>query len=226
MKFVHTMTLVFLGCSLSLSTLGCGSSGLEIGGSEQHAEQQFGRVAIIDLDQVAKSLGRDKEMANSIQQAQASLNQQLTTVQAEYQTQIEEKEKEYGEAPTEDQNLQLATLNQQAAVNLNAVRQKAQTMLTNHNRQVLGSFREQVKPLANQVADEKGLSIVITKNDAVVFVYKNAVDITDEVVNLMRAKGLASSPPSTPPTPAAAVNSRPAPPTQATRQPTDNTATR
>lgn len=48
-------------------------------------------VAVIDLDEVAKRLGRDVEMNDAVQSAASSLNQQLNTVRAQLQEQFDRK---------------------------------------------------------------------------------------------------------------------------------------
>ena len=48
---------------------------------------------------------------------------------------------------------------------------------------MINRFREEVKSVARKVASDKGLSIVVTKNDSVIFAYDSTVDITNEVAD-------------------------------------------
>ena len=48
-----------------------------------------------------------------------------------------------------------------------------------------GHYAHGVQMIAQEVAKEKGLNVVITKNDTL-FSYESAVDITDEVAKRMR----------------------------------------
>lgn len=167
-----------LGLAL-LTSVGCGKFGGQ-------GDAATGGVAVIDLDEVAKKLGRDVEMANSIKQTQDSLNQQLTGVQNSFKQQLEEKRESLSPEPTEEETKQLVGMQQQANTRLNQAVNQAKTALGQHRAKVVRDFRTEAQPVALEVAQEKGLSIVVTKNDSVVFGYVNAVDITGEVVDRMK----------------------------------------
>lgn len=147
-----------------------------------------GSVAVIDLDAVARQLGRDTQMAESIKERESSLNEQLQVVQASYQKQITDKKDRLGTEPTDQQTLELTQLQRQAGMNLNQVLVQARESLGQHRVQLIARFREEVKPVAREVAAEKGLSVVVTKNDTVVFAYPSEVDITDAVAAKMLSR--------------------------------------
>jgi Skp family chaperone for outer membrane proteins len=140
-----------------------------------------GSVAVIDLDAVAQQVGRNAEMAELLKQSETALNEQLQAAQKSYQDQIHAKREEYGERPTDEQLHQLAQLQRQANLNLNQARNQAESDLRIQRTQLINRFREEVKPVARAVAAERGLSIVVTKNDTVVFTYESSVDITAAV---------------------------------------------
>ena len=79
-------------------------------------------------------------------------------------------------------------MGRQASANLNQVQQKAKNDLSQHGAQLVQQFRDEVKPIARQVASEKGLSIIVTRNETVVFDFTSAVDITEDVVRKMRER--------------------------------------
>ena len=157
-----------------------------------------GTVAVIDLDGIARRLGRDVDMANAVKKMETSLNQQLQAVQASYKKQLNEKYEQFGESLTEEQAQLLASMKQQATVNLNDAARRAQTDLSQHRLKIIGLFREEVKPIAKEVAAERGLSIIVTRNDMVIYAHDSAVDITDEVIERMLARQAVS--PVSPPT--------------------------
>lgn len=171
-----------------------------------------GGIAVVDLDEVARQLGRDAEMVNSIQTQAGQLSQKLTAVQQDANQKLQQIRASLGEQPTEDQAKQFLQIQRNAALQLNQLRQRAESSLGQHRLQLVGQFREQTKPIATKVAKEKGLTTVFTRNDAVVFSFDDAVDITDEVVAEMKAAGLASSPSQKAPT------ATPAPTTPASSQ--------
>ena len=167
---------MILSSFLLVVAIGCGSD-----------ETNTGNVAILDLDLVAKRLGRDLEMADSIQQRENVLNQQLAVVQTSFLNTLNEKQTEFGDEPEDDETQELLGMRRNANLKLNAVRQKAQGNLARYRNSVVSQFREEAKPIARQIAAEKGLQIVLTKNEVVVFSYDSVVDITEEVIARMSA---------------------------------------
>ncbi len=173
MKRVFMMFSLFL----AVAAIGCGSD-----------EPQLGSVAILDLDAVAKRLGRDLEMADSLQQRESVLNQQLAVVQTSFQNELNEKQSEFGVELADDETQELLGLRRTANLKLNSVRQKAQGNLARYRRSIVNQFREEAKPIARQIAEEKGVKIVLTKNDFVVFSFDSVIDITEEVIARMTAQ--------------------------------------
>jgi Skp family chaperone for outer membrane proteins len=181
LKFVAPLALLALiGC-----VVGCGQgSGGSQGGS--------GAVAVIDLDEIARRLGSDRKIAGSIAQTQSALSQQLVDLAKSYSAQIaEQKSKLAAEEGQQADEVTVASWQKQANANLNQVKQQAQVALANHRVQLLQQFRDQIKPAARRVAQARGLNVIVTKNDSVVFDFTSAADITDAVVDEL----LASAPP-------------------------------
>lgn len=168
-------------------------------------------VAVIDLDAVAQKLGRDVQMANSIQQQAGSLNEQLKQYQVTLRGQFEEKKSQCEARPPateEEQQRQQAELqlyDRQLGSQLIQAKQKAQQHLNSRRLRLIQQFRDEVKPVAQEVAAELGLHVVVTKNDSVVYSFDPHADITDRVVARMR-----SAIPARPDAPAAETASRPA----------------
>lgn len=151
-----------------------------------------GGVAVIDLDAVAKQLGRDVQMSNAAKQQADLLNEQLKQYQVTLRSQFDQKKNEFGVEPPETeeelkkQQTELQLIDRQLGTQLNQARAKAQQNLNASKLRLIYEFREEVKPVAQSVATELGLSTVVTKNDSVVFAYASAVDITERVAERMR----------------------------------------
>ncbi len=141
-----------------------------------------GAVAVIDLDAIAQRLGSDKQIAQAITQRQSSLSQQLVDLAKNYSEQIAEQKKKLAEAPPEQGEVTLANWQQQANANLNKVKQQAELDLQKHKAQLIAQFREEIKPAARRVAQARGLSVIVTKNDSVLYDFAPATDITDGVI--------------------------------------------
>lgn len=156
-------------------------------GTVSQSAHQIGGVAILDLDQIAKRFGCDKQMHTSLQQREASLNQQLASIKASYEKQIAEKRQEFGNTPNAEQAKLLAGIQRQAVASLNKVRQQAKNNLNQHGSLLINGFRKEIKPIAREVARKKGLSVIVTKNDSVIFDYATTVDITADVIEKLLA---------------------------------------
>ncbi len=187
-------------CAVMLAgALTAGLAGCQNQAGSPEASAAAGGVAVIDLDQVATQLGRDVQMVNSIRQQQSKLNDQLQQYQVSLKKQLDEKKTELERAQSvsaEDQQQRQADLNsldRALGLKLNQVRQQAQRTLSGHRQQLVAKFRNEVKPIAQAVAAEHGLSVVVTKNDNVVFAYAHAVDITDRVIEKMQSAGPTSA---------------------------------
>ena len=153
-----------------------------------------GAVAVIDLDAIASRLGSDKQIVDSIAQRQTSLSQQLVDLAKSYNQQIEEKKKTLTEAPAEQADVTVASWQKQANANLNKVKQQAEADLKKHQATLIAQFREQIKPVARRVAQKRGLSVIVTKNDNVLYDVAPGADITDEVIaDLIAASPVASA---------------------------------
>ena len=171
----NLLKLTLIACLGSLA--GCGESSNPSGNDSA--------VGIIDLDEVAKRLGRDKQMANSIRRKQSSVNGQIAAYLKSSMKQISEKRKEFGEQASDDQKQLLEGTQKQARLHLNQLRLQAQNSLNQHRTDVLRKFREEVRAAARKVAAQRSLNIVLTKNDTVVFMFESVVNITDDVVEKM-----------------------------------------
>ncbi|HMO85128.1 MAG TPA: OmpH family outer membrane protein [Lacipirellulaceae bacterium] len=174
--------------------------------SAPNSKGTAGAVAIIDLDEIARRLGSDRQIADSLNQRQTALRQQLVELAQSYSQQIADQRKSLPAEQPGQADVTLAGWEQQANANLNQVKQQAELDLLNHRQRLMAQFRDQVKPVARRVAQQRGLSVIVTKNDTVIFDYAAGADITDEVVDEL----LAASAPAAMPTSQSATSS-PAP---------------
>jgi Skp family chaperone for outer membrane proteins len=175
----------------------CASLGT-VGGCNRQSgvveKPSLGAVAVIDMDAIAQSLGSDKQIVESITKRQSSLSQQLVDLAKSYSQQIEEQKKKLAEAPPEQGDITLANWQQQANASLNKVKQQAELDLQRHRAQLVAQFRDEIKPVARRVAQSRGLSVIVTKNDNVLYDFSPAADITDAVVAELLARTPVSPP--------------------------------
>ena len=182
-----SMLLVLLA---SLASTGC----------QRSSSPNHGPVAVVDLDGVAQKLGRDKQILQLIEQRQVTLNEQVDATQKSLIQQLNQKKSEFGEL-NEEETRQLADLQTKANAVLANTRNQAQINLTAFQQETIDRFRAEAKPIALEVAARKGCRVVLSKNDSVVFAFDETVDLTNELVDIMRSKvpSVPASPASTRP---------------------------
>ena len=161
--------------------------------------QQSGNVAVVDLDQVAATLGRTELIKSAIEQRKDELNRKVSGAKTSYENQLRATAAKLGEEPSDEQKQQLVKMQQQANKQLTQYAQQAKGNLQQHRAQLLQQFRDEARTVAQQVAKEKGLSMVVTKNDSFVLAYDDAADITREVAQRMRPTGSTTNRVATPP---------------------------
>jgi Skp family chaperone for outer membrane proteins len=185
---------------LALTVAGCGWQ------SDSPRAETPGAVAIIDLDEIARRLGSDRQISSLIAQRQNALTKQVVELAKKYNAQIEEQKAKLTSPegqPAENFEVTVASWQQQASASLTQVKQRAEADLTNTRLQLVNQFRDRIKPAARRVAQERGLSVIVTKNDTV-FDFVSTADITDAVVDELLAAAPATTAPATPiPQPAA-----------------------
>ena len=170
---------------------------LAIAGCDRGATSSNGPVAVIDLDAVAKKLGRDKQILQMIEQRQGTLNEQLTVTQNSLIQQLNQKKSEFGEL-SEEETKQLVLLQNKANSILATTRTQAQSNLNGFQQEIIDRFRAETKPIVMELAAKKGCRVVLSKNESVVFAFDSTVDLTDEVAVYMQSKATPLSSSQTP----------------------------
>ncbi|MBI1345662.1 hypothetical protein GC163_05175 [bacterium] len=202
-----------------MMSIGCGFQQ----GTAESSSAAKGGLAVIDLDVVAKSIGRTQEINESWQVRKNALDQALQKLQANFNEQLTAKKTEFGETPTEEQTKQLAAMRQDAANKLVQAGRTAQGDLEKYRQKMVADFRAEMRPYAQQVASSKGLGIVIPKNEGFLLSVDPGVDITADVISAYAAKSPAAKPSATTaakpltPAPAAPAETAAAPEAETTR---------
>lgn len=184
-KFITTVALACIG----LLSVGCNQLN-QPAQTTADAEPSAG-IAIIDLDEVARQLGSDKQIVNSLKQRQQQLKNQLVELAENYRAEFN-KQKEVVEAQAEDNSgtVQLASFEQQVNQKFNSARVQADQVLSQHKLNLVNKFRDAVRPAARKVAHERGCAVIVTKQDSL-YDYDPECDITNEVVQVLRASAAA-----------------------------------
>jgi Skp family chaperone for outer membrane proteins len=176
---------------LLLACVGCGkpAQGEQTVEKADRAEKAIGGVGVVDLDVVAKRLGRDIEMKEAVDERLAALNKKLASLQGSLRRLYEEKKERFGDDPTDDQVAELRGTEERMERELLEVKRKSEQELAVFQQSLVDQFREQAKPVLRDVAAARGLSIVIPKNAGLLLTIDPKVEITDEVASKMPKSG-------------------------------------
>jgi Skp family chaperone for outer membrane proteins len=159
-----------------------------------------GTVALLDIDAVAKRLGRDAAIVEQLKARNDSLSESLTQERNKLQGELTKSEEALGTSPTDAQKQELLKLGQGLNAQLQSKLQAAREELSAQQTTLIRQFREEVRPVAQKIAAKKGMNIVILRSDIVVLSADAAVDITDDVVAEMIGSGKSAATPAASPT--------------------------
>jgi Skp family chaperone for outer membrane proteins len=147
------------------------------------------RVGVVDLDRIARETGRTDQMEQQLRQrlneANEQFRRQLEELQNQANAEINRLSEQFGPEPTPDQQQQLLGIQQQARAAAERMRlelnQRQQTILADLRRQ----FRDEIRPALNEIARERGITIVLTTGEGVL-TYDPSLDLTDAAIERLR----------------------------------------
>jgi Skp family chaperone for outer membrane proteins len=185
----------------SLTLTLCAVIALGAGAAGSWLTQTQSGVAVVDLDRVARELGRDVQMTNDLKANQNSVANQLATVEKNAIEKLNEMKADLGQDAAEDKKVEFAKTAQATQLQFNNLQKKAVAAIGQRRDTLVAAFRAEARPATEKVAKAHGASAVMTRNEAFLFSFDNTIDITDEVIAEMKAN------PAKPATPAAATAS-------------------
>jgi Skp family chaperone for outer membrane proteins len=168
--------------SAVVGVTGCGQM------SGQPASSSRGGMAVVDLDKVAAETGRDRQLAQSLELAQHSLNQSYAKKVESARDQLNEKKKGYGEELSDDEKKEFTQMARSAETQLSQIQNMARQEFEQYKQGQIAKFRAELKPITQEIAAKRGLSIVIPKNEGLLLSVDPGVDITDDVVKVLRER--------------------------------------
>lgn len=141
---------------MSTTALSLFCASLFLGCGSGAGPEGTGGLAVVDLDQVAAELGRDAKIKEALLRREAELNQQFNLVGR-------------GGFPLSESD-----------------RLRVRQEMAAFRRTLINDFRNEIKPIAQKIASERGLSIVVPKNEGLLLSFEPGVEITSAVVDEMR----------------------------------------
>lgn len=202
-------------------------------------------VAVIDLDKIATAMGWLDDMQKNLQNADAELRGQLDAVLRNSIKTIDDAKKQVSTDAkltpdqiktlnavkdlrelealplSEKERATLTTTLQQANATWQQALNSYQQLLQSRRTQLIMSYREKTRPVARRVATARGMSMVFTFSDNLLYFDPKTVDITNEVIDDLQKSGEGKMPAAVarPAAPASTPATTPAPATPATTTP-------
>lgn len=174
-QFVVIPVLAILTC-----TIGCDQTIHTVAVPPEMSEE--GKVAVIDLDRVARALGRDEVINQRYQQSVTRMAEQLQGLQSNLIEQITVEQEKLGEEATDEEKQGLNQFIRTADRKLKEARVRARNQEVKIRADLVSDFREEMQPVARRAAAKRGFSIVML-NQANLLYFDTAVDITDVVID-------------------------------------------
>jgi len=158
-------------------------------GCDKNATQSNAAL-VVDLQTVARALGRDEVMTQKLEQARQLLGDQLLQISANLEKQLKEKETQLaGEAKEvkDESRQQLEQLTQQANIQLKKTQQLANQKAISYRDKLVDDFKKEVMTVAESIAHKRKAVAVYAADNNLLW-YASSIDITDEVIGVMRAQ--------------------------------------
>ena len=152
-----------------------------------------GRSVVLDLDAVAKATGRDVLIGRAVESATHQLNAQLVQAARDMDEEIKQLQAKIGTSATPQQQAELQRARARAQQNIQNNKLVAETARNRVRAEQIVLFRNEVRPIAAEIARQHNAEIVIIPNDNVVW-HATSVDITGEVITQWRARPKPATP--------------------------------
>lgn len=153
-------------------------------------------IAVLDLDKAARDLGFAAGLQKNLDQCRAQLQADVKQFAGMYDKQVQSVARSMVPKDAQpNEKFQLnATQSAELSRDANTARQqvaqlgqKADQLFTAYRQDCIRHYREALTPIVRQVARDRKASVVLAKNDSLMF-YDAATDITDAVVEAARAQ--------------------------------------
>lgn len=167
---------VLIGCSRSSNTSATADSKSE---DVEASEPVKAGIATIDVNQIARDSGKLAEINLVIDAKGREFDLILKGVRKIHAEELAKLETKHGKEPTAEQLKEVDALKLKQSSEYNRRWQDTRLQLTAIKQKLDEQFLANVHPIAKEIAEEKGLSVVIRQEN--VFCTSDQFDITDRV---------------------------------------------
>lgn len=146
-------------------------------------------VGIIDIERISLETGNTDAAIKELGDLRSQLQQQLQDVQNGFQQRFQESQEKAGKTPTDEQKKELSQLATEAQQALSKAQTNATESLKQKQNELFQSLHTHVQAVANRIARQRGMNIILLKNSAVILSNDEKTDITDAVIEAMKKQG-------------------------------------
>jgi Skp family chaperone for outer membrane proteins len=150
-------------------------------------------LAVVDLEAVARALGRDDAMTQQVNVVNESLRLQLREAAERLREELQAEQDAIGDDASESDQARFEQLLAEANRRLEDTQRAALMRSTQFRQAVVSDFRREVVIVAREIAARSDIPAVLS-SDASLLWYDRALDITDEVIAEMRARSREPAP--------------------------------
>ena len=146
-------------------------------------------IGILDLGKISDETGNAEKIKSELQKIKTRLQQDLQSVQMNLQKNFQENQTKIGKTPTDEQRAQLGKMLAEAQQKLKMAQSSAATELKNKQEELVIQLRDTVRPVANKIAQQRGMSIIMIRNDNLILGFDKKADITDAIIAELKKVG-------------------------------------
>ena len=184
MKIINKLLMGFL---IPVMITACNPAMNRVADTTEAVQEAVVNTVMVDLDAVSKATGQTDVIESKMKVVNADLTLQLGDIVTSFNKQLADQKKKFGAdiSVEEQQKLQemLIKANQLLAQKQTEANLKAQQ----HKQSLINAWRGQIQPIVKQIADKKGATVVLVQNTSVMW-FDSAIDITAEVIAVLREK--------------------------------------
>lgn len=161
--------------------------GLTLSACNQQANQF--PVGIIDLDRISQETGHTEMAQAKLTELRSSLQKDLSDTQERLKKEMLESQSKMGDKPTEEQQAEMGQIATNMQTEMMQKQSSASQTLQSKQTELVTSFRNNVRAIADGVAQKRGMHIILLRNPSVLLGNDEKVDITDAVLAEMKKTG-------------------------------------
>lgn len=143
-------------------------------------------LVVVDLNAVAKALGRDEVMKQEVGAAEKQLRDQLQEIADDLKQQVRVEQQKLNTESQQEEIQRVEQLALQAQQAFKAQQIAAQQKASQYREQLLQAFRSEVKAVAEPIARQRGARLVKFVGADVLW-FDPGIDITGDVISGLRA---------------------------------------